>query len=79
METNNATIETVTIINRKPVAWKLSKMETGELLRKDLISRGWDGENYQGISIPKGRQVVRHALFLRCAKTGRFVPVIMMR
>ena len=64
---------TTTIINKKPVAWNLTEMATGEKVSQSLIARGFDGAYYMGESIPSGRQKARTALFVRNAATGEFV------
>ena len=63
---------TTTIINKKPVAWNLAEMTTGEKVKADLIARGFDGNYYMGESVSTGRQAKRTALFVRSATTGQF-------
>lgn len=46
-------------------------------LKAHLLSRGFDGVMYQGISLPEGRQrKTFQGLFYRSAKTGEFVSAI---
>jgi hypothetical protein len=49
---------------------------TYDALKDHLISRGFDGKAYNGISRPVGRQrKTLNAVFFRSAKTGEFVSI----
>lgn len=54
--------------------YTMTEMQGMENLKSDLLSRGWDGLIYEGLSLPVGRQrKTFQGLFFRSARTGEFV------
>lgn len=68
-------MNTTTVKNGKTVKWQLTQDNVGPALAKDLQERGFDGTSWTGVSLPEGRQIVRHATFYR-GRDGRFVLVL---
>lgn len=54
--------------------YNLEIKDSGKHMEAHLISRGFDGKNYLGVSHPVGRQrKTMTSIFFRNAKTGEFV------
>jgi hypothetical protein len=63
------------IINNR--SYTMTEQQGLENLKLHLLSRGFDGLAYEGISLPVGRQrKIFKGLFFRSAKTGEFVSAI---
>jgi len=57
--------------------YTMTEMPGLENLKSDLLSRGFDGLVYEGLSLPVGRQrKTFQSLFFRSARTGEFVSAI---
>ena len=69
---------TTTIVNKRVTTWALTATPATSACAANMVANGWEPTNYYGESQPQGRQVKRHALFVRSQKTGKFTMLHMI-
>ena len=70
----NKATATVTV-NRRSVDFAVTEIPTADIVRRDIMSRGFDGTTWHGSSKATARRAAKHGTFYRKV-TGEFVAIV---